>query len=417
MNRTEFISKIALMDDDDFSKIVKVVQEGGLQAPNPLPAKEIEEPNLHPSPKGIKWDNESKQYVTDYWSDSSKEELKQLDDLLNSEVVKSFMQSNNLVKYKQEDGRFVLIPKEEVIEKKFNSSPGMAEIKPGNDLQPVMVNGELLYVDENGEAFKFKEGGAVPKQVKLCKNGSILDQLKDQLGDSEIVDILQHFGIDDLMQGGLKDTGTTSISITIMSSEDAGEKIPEIKKIEIGDKSYEVEVVSTDEDMKKGLSEKDSLDASKGMLFDFKEVQDSVVFNMKEMKFPIDIIFINNDDEVVKVAKECEPGDDLFTCKNVKYVLEVNTNSGIKKGDELDLDPEEDTPVMKVLAPDGSTQYELVGGERIFSRVSTKRFIKWAKRCEKTKSESDYKRLGNMMFKEIHAQDNRDPEYVELPEN
>ena len=36
------------------------------------------------------------------------------------------------------------------------------------------------------------------------------------------------------------------------------------------------------------------------------------------------------------------------------YVVEVNSNSGVKVGDELEF-MDEDTPVMKVLAPDGST--------------------------------------------------------------
>jgi hypothetical protein len=36
---------------------------------------------------------------------------------------------------------------------------------------------------------------------------------------------------------------------------------------------------------------------------------------------------------------------------------------------------------MKVLAPDGSTQMKLQGGERIFSRKNTKILIKQAKKA------------------------------------
>lgn len=254
------------------------------------------------------------------------------------------------------------------------------------------------------------------KQIKLHKSGgSLIDQLKDQLGDSEIIDLLQNFGIDELMQGGLKNTKSMSISIII--EDDGGHKIPEMRNIEIGDKSYKVEIVSTDEDMEKGLGERESLDKDCGMLFDFGSTQQEVTFNCEEMQFPIDIVFINDEDEVIRVAENCQPGKDLFTESNVRYVLEVNANSKIKQGDELDVDPEEDSPVMKVLSPDGSTQMELQGGERIFSRVKTKQLIKWAKRCNKTKKESDYKHLGTLMFKEIKAQDERKPEYVEVPEN
>ena len=67
---------------------------------------------------------------------------------------------------------------------------------------------------------------------------------------------------------------------------------------------------------------------------------------------------------------------------------------------------------MKVIAPDGSTQMELEGGERIFSRKNTRTLIKMAKRADETKSDTDYKRLGNKMFKYIKQQNNRKPDYV-----
>ena len=255
------------------------------------------------------------------------------------------------------------------------------------------------------------------KQVKLCKEGSILDQLKQQLPDSEIFDLMKNFGIDELLEGGLKKGSTVSIQIVLEDlKEDSNKPSKELKDIEIGDKSYKVEVVSSEEDMTKGLGNRKSLDKDKGMLFDFGEVQEEVTFNCEEMQFPIDIIFINDEDEVIRVAENCQPGKDLFTESNVRYVLEVNANSGITKEDELDLDPQTKEPIMKVLAPDGSTQMELQGGERIFSRIKTRQLIKWAKRAEKTKKDSDYKHLGNIMFKEIKAQDSRPAEYVEVPE-
>lgn len=264
------------------------------------------------------------------------------------------------------------------------------------------------------------------KEIKLYKTGSILSQLKEQLPDLEILDLLQNFGIDELMQGGIKNTKQMSIQITIEGNpevkdeeDDGGHKAPELGLIEVGNKTYKIETVSTDADMEKGLGERESLDPDRGMLFDFGETQESVTFNTEEMKFPIDIIFINDDDEVIKVAKNCKPGKDLFECEDVRYVLEVNASSGIKEGDDVDIKDCEDekTPVMKVLAPDGSTQMELKGGERIFSRHDSKLLIKWAKRSEKSQLDKDFKHLGNLMFKFIHTQDTNTPEYVEVPED
>lgn len=284
----------------------------------------------------------------------------------------------------------------------------------GNDKDKEQWRNQYLAEQQLLKNQKMEEGGQI-KQVTLHKEGgSILDQLKEQLPEMEIFDLLSHFGIDDILSGGLKNTGSVSIQITV-DTED--KKVPELKEIELGDNKYKVEVVDTKEEMAKGLSGRDSLPEDQGMLFDFKSVQPQVSFWMKDTKIPLDIIFINDDDEVVKVYKG-EPEDEtLISVKNIRYVVELNQNSGIKKGDELDQDPEETGLLMKVLAPDGSTQMELKGGERIFSRKNTKTLIRMAKRANKTKSDGDFKRLGRKMFQYIHTQDTNKPEYVEVPED
>lgn len=151
------------------------------------------------------------------------------------------------------------------------------------------------------------------------------------------------------------------------------------------------------------------------MLFYFDPPED-VQFWMKDVDIPLDIIFINGDEEVIKV-QEGIPNDETFIeAPDVAYVLEVNANSGIQVGDELDIDDEEEKgPVMKVLAQDGSDQYELWGGERIVSRRETRILIKKAKKAQLSSKESDYKSLGKYIFKVIDRQDHRGPEYVQSP--
>ena len=287
-------------------------------------------------------------------------------------------------------------------------NPGKAQIP-----DEYLIEG-LKYDENRNPIFPSKS-----KYIKINKSGgSILDQLKEQLPELEIFDLLSHFGIDDILKGGVKDTGSVSIQITIDGdSTDEDKKVPDLKEIDLGDNTYKVAVVDDPDEMEKGLSNKKSLGEDEGMLFDFGSVQPEVSFWMKDTLIPLDIIFINDDDEVVKVYKG-EPEDEtLITVKNIRYVVELNQNSGVKKGDELDMDPKEEGPVMKVLAPDGSTQMELKGGERIFSRKNTKTLIRMAKRADKSKSDSDYKKLGKRMFKYIHTQDTNKPEYVEVPED
>ena len=61
----------------------------------------------------------------------------------------------------------------------------------------------------------------------------------------------------------------------------------------------------------------------------------------------------------------------------------------------------------------------LQGGERIFSRINTRTLIRKAKRAYEHK-DKDYdkycKALGKYMFKCIKIQDNREPEYVQAPD-
>ena len=189
-------------------------------------------------------------------------------------------------------------------------------------------------------------------------------------------------------------------------------------KIEIGDKEYNVEVARTEEEKVKGLQEKESLGEDEGMLFVYDEPQE-IAFWMKDTAIPLDIVFMDEDGEVISV-KQGQPYDEtLLEEDGVMYVLEVNQNSGIQPGDELDMEDDDDDkqPVMKVLAPDGSTQMELEGGERIFSRKNTKTLIKMAKRSYSSELDKDYKALGKKVFKYLHIQDTNTPEYVDTPKS
>lgn len=190
--------------------------------------------------------------------------------------------------------------------------------------------------------------------------------------------------------------------------------------IEIADKEYKVLVAESEEDKRIGLSNIQSMDDNEGMLFDYsKDLQNHLIFNTKNMSFPIDVIFIDDEDEVVAVEYG-EPGsDELIECEtedneNIKYVLEVNANSGIKVGDELDFEPDDDTK-MYILDPKGNPQMDLEGGERIFSRKNSRTIIRLAKRANKSKNDNDYKKLGKKIFEYIEIQDSNKPDYIEAP--
>lgn len=186
-------------------------------------------------------------------------------------------------------------------------------------------------------------------------------------------------------------------------------------KIEIGDREYNVTCARTEEERIKGLQGVTEMKDDEGMLFVFDE-PDTINFWMKGTLIPLDIIFINEDMEVISVYQGEPENENIAEEDDVRFVLEVNQGSGIKEGDELDIEEDEELPKMKVIAPDGSTQMELEGGERIFSRKNTRTLIRMAKRASKSKDEKDYKALGKRMFTYLKQQDEREPEYVEKKE-
>lgn len=194
-------------------------------------------------------------------------------------------------------------------------------------------------------------------------------------------------------------------------------------QIEINDKEYNVLVAQTEDEKATGLMNVEEMSDSEGMLFIYDAPQ-TLEFWMKDTEIPLDIIFIDSDWEVKKIAKGDPFDETIISCDNAQYVLELNQNSGVQVGDEIDIEDDELSPGsnldlnrMYVYGSDGNVQAEIVGGERIFSIPNTKTLIRMAKRAYTTKKESDYKRLGKKIFEYLSIQDSNTPEYVEQKEN
>ena len=190
--------------------------------------------------------------------------------------------------------------------------------------------------------------------------------------------------------------------------------------VEIGSKIYKCQVFKNEEDRRKGLQGVKHLPIDEGALFIWDEESTREMW-MKDCSLELDIIGINDDEEVNTVYSAIPNDETLIPFPNAKYILEVNKGSGIIEGDEFEIDDSDDLNkyVMKVLAPDGSTQMYLQGGERIVSRKETRTLIKKAKKAYANKG-GDYDRycksLGKYMFKILKGQDNREPEYVQVPD-
>ena len=107
-----------------------------------------------------------------------------------------------------------------------------------------------------------------------------------------------------------------------------------------GARSFEVEVMRTDEERARGLMFRRYMPADRGMLFDFKETQ-PVMMWMKDTFIPLDMLFIRKDGSIARIAENTEPHSTrtIASGEPVLAVLEINggvaAKLGIKAGDRV----------------------------------------------------------------------------------
>ncbi|MEK6842285.1 MAG: DUF192 domain-containing protein [Nanoarchaeota archaeon] len=103
----------------------------------------------------------------------------------------------------------------------------------------------------------------------------------------------------------------------------------EIKSVCINEKCFLVEIADSNEERIKGLSNRDFLEENKGMFFIF-EKETVPNFWMKDMNFPIDIIWIDKEMKIVGIEENIQPCFSDKLCQTfspmekIKYVLEIN---------------------------------------------------------------------------------------------
>ena len=117
------------------------------------------------------------------------------------------------------------------------------------------------------------------------------------------------------------------------------------RKACISDKAcFNVEIADTLSEREMGLSGRDSMDNNSGMLFIFQE-EEMPGFWMKDMKFSLDIIWIDSDLKIVGIEKNLQPCQAIENCpvfypdKKIMYVLEINfglsDDFGFEKNDSV----------------------------------------------------------------------------------
>ena len=117
------------------------------------------------------------------------------------------------------------------------------------------------------------------------------------------------------------------LSLNFFDSKNIEEPQPiqNVKHVKIGGVSVAVELALNPASQAQGLSGRNQLGKNEGMLFVFDR-PDQYAFWMKDMNFPIDIIWIGEDLQIVYIKKNAAPESypETFTPEiKAKYVLEV----------------------------------------------------------------------------------------------
>lgn len=87
----------------------------------------------------------------------------------------------------------------------------------------------------------------------------------------------------------------------------------------------DIEIADTDYDVQTGLMYRNSMRDDRGMLFVFPTMRERF-FYMKNTKFPLDLIYLDNNKKIVSFQENAKPFDETSLPSQVpaQYVLEVN---------------------------------------------------------------------------------------------
>jgi uncharacterized membrane protein (UPF0127 family) len=112
------------------------------------------------------------------------------------------------------------------------------------------------------------------------------------------------------------------------------EKYRNDQTVKINNHILKTQLAKTQTEQVRGLGGKACIPDDQAMLFEFNKV-DYYPFWMKDMKFPIDIIWLDSNKKVVTIKANVQPSTYSRTFSNAKpakYVLELKSDNVVKLG-------------------------------------------------------------------------------------
>lgn len=114
------------------------------------------------------------------------------------------------------------------------------------------------------------------------------------------------------------------------------------KKVCFKENCYSVEIANTQEQREKGLMFREKIEKNQGMLF-INESEGIYPVWMKNMNFPLDIVWLDKDMKTVYIYKNAQPCanecQNIVPDKMAQYIVEINAGEAdknkVKTGDIL----------------------------------------------------------------------------------
>lgn len=182
----------------------------------------------------------------------------------------------------------------------------------------------IRYLDANGivllpHGYNVALQKPIPSWVKIVARW----WADGQISDYEFLSDIQYLVYSDAIRLKPAETQTTEQDSDLLK-----DNFPK-GKIKIGDVSLDVQIADTLGRMTEGLQFQQQLPYNQGMIFTFQQPQ-VVGMWMKDMQFPLDMIWFDSNGNVVDIEKNLAPCSDSSPCtvydgkmQNAKYVLEV----------------------------------------------------------------------------------------------
>lgn len=115
-----------------------------------------------------------------------------------------------------------------------------------------------------------------------------------------------------------------------------------MRTLQVDGHKFSLEVADTTQEQTQGLGDRASLPANQGMLFVFSGTPQVQCFWMKDMEFPLDIVWLGSNKQVVHIEQNVSPDTyprSFCPSDPAEYVIELNAgtvaSTGIRDGQTL----------------------------------------------------------------------------------